>query len=89
MTSHTPLPGRPATGNTTNEGETKMIQAKDYYDHALALHGHKCPAMPLGLRAGAAAMNALGVPAPPTASCWRRSRQARTTAGPASPTGCR
>lgn len=39
-----------------------MIQAKDYYDHALVLHGHKCPAMPLGLRAGAAAMNALGVP---------------------------
>jgi len=38
-----------------------MIEAKDYYDHALALHGHKCPAMPLGLRAGAAAMNALGV----------------------------
>ena len=24
-------------------------------------HGHKCPAMPLGLRVGAAAMNALGV----------------------------
>ncbi len=27
----------------------------------LALHGHKCPAMPLGLRAGLAAMDALGV----------------------------
>lgn len=26
------------------------------------LHGHKCPAMPLGLRAGAAALDALGVP---------------------------
>ena len=38
-----------------------MIEAKDYYDAALVLHGHKCPAMPLGLRAGAAAMNALGV----------------------------
>lgn len=38
-----------------------MIEAKDYYDPGLALHGHKCPAMPLGLRAGAAAMNALGV----------------------------
>ena len=25
------------------------------------LHGHKCPAMPLGLRAGAAALDALGV----------------------------
>ncbi len=27
----------------------------------LAFHGHKCPAMPLGLRAGLAAMRALGV----------------------------
>lgn len=26
------------------------------------LHGHKCPAMPLGLRAGAAALDALDVP---------------------------
>ena len=34
---------------------------KDYYEHGLALHGHKCPAMPMGLRVGAAAMNALGV----------------------------
>lgn len=38
-----------------------MIQAKDYLRTGLALHGHKCPAMPLGLRAAAAAMNALGV----------------------------
>ncbi len=30
-------------------------------DMALAFHGHKCPAMPLGLRAGLAAMEALGV----------------------------
>jgi len=28
---------------------------------AVAFHGHKCPAMPLGLRAGAAAMAKLGV----------------------------
>lgn len=27
----------------------------------LAFHGHKCPAMPMGLRAGVAAMKALGV----------------------------
>ncbi len=27
----------------------------------LVLHGHKCPAMPMGLRVGAAAMNKLGV----------------------------
>ena len=38
-----------------------MTQASDYFDVALKFHGHKCPAMPLGLRAGAAAMNALGV----------------------------
>jgi formylmethanofuran dehydrogenase subunit E len=38
-----------------------MIEAKDFYQTGLALHGHKCPAMPMGLRVGAAAMNALGV----------------------------
>ncbi|HAM45070.1 MAG TPA: hypothetical protein DCM67_08640 [Propionibacteriaceae bacterium] len=27
----------------------------------LAFHGHKCPAMPMGLRAGLAALEALGV----------------------------
>ena len=27
----------------------------------LKFHGHKCPAMPMGLRAGVAAMRALGV----------------------------
>jgi len=38
-----------------------MINAKDYFEVGLEFHGHKCPAMPLGLRAGAAAMNALNV----------------------------
>jgi len=38
-----------------------MVNATDYADLGLKLHGHKCPAMPMGLRAGAAAMNALGV----------------------------
>jgi len=38
-----------------------MIKPQDFYEHGLALHGHKCPAMPMGLRVGAAAMNALGV----------------------------
>lgn len=38
-----------------------MINPKDYYEAGLTLHGHKCPAMPMGLRVGAAAMNALGV----------------------------
>jgi len=27
----------------------------------IEFHGHKCPAMPLGIRVGLAAMNALGV----------------------------
>jgi len=38
-----------------------MIQPQDYLAAGLTLHGHRCPAMPLGLRAGAAAMNRLGV----------------------------
>ncbi len=38
-----------------------MINPKEYLETGFKLHGHKCPAMPLGLRAGAAAMNALGV----------------------------
>ena len=38
-----------------------MIDPKDYLEAGQLLHGHKCPAMPLGLRAGAAAMNRLGV----------------------------
>jgi len=38
-----------------------MIRPQDFYETGLALHGHKCPAMPMGLRVGAAAMNALGV----------------------------
>jgi len=38
-----------------------MITANDYFEAGLKLHGHKCPAMPMGLRIGAAAMNKLGV----------------------------
>jgi formylmethanofuran dehydrogenase subunit E len=39
-----------------------MIEAKEFLKAGQLLHGHKCPAMPMGLRAGAAAMNALAVP---------------------------
>lgn len=39
-----------------------MIDAREFLKAAQHLHGHKCPAMPMGLRAGAAAMNALAVP---------------------------
>lgn len=38
-----------------------MINPKEYFSAGLALHGHKCPAMPMGLRAGAIAMNQLKV----------------------------
>lgn len=38
-----------------------MDQNDELYKAGLALHGHKCPAMPLGLRAGQAALDALGV----------------------------
>ncbi|MGB9692739.1 MAG: FmdE family protein [Candidatus Sumerlaeaceae bacterium] len=42
-------------------GENKMVDPKSFFEMGLAFHGHKCPAMPMGLRIGAAAMNALGV----------------------------
>ena len=38
-----------------------MDKNDELYKVGLALHGHKCPAMPLGLRAGLAAMETLGV----------------------------
>ena len=38
-----------------------METLKDFLNVALEFHGHKCPAMPMGLRAGMAAMKALGV----------------------------
>jgi formylmethanofuran dehydrogenase subunit E len=37
-----------------------MKDLNEYYDMALKFHGHKCPAMPMGLRAGLAALKALG-----------------------------
>jgi len=38
-----------------------MDSSNELYKAALLLHGHKCPAMPMGLRAGLAALEALGV----------------------------
>ncbi|MFZ2095492.1 MAG: FmdE family protein [Anaerolineales bacterium] len=38
-----------------------MNRNDEVFQIVLALHGHKCPAMPLGLRAGEAAMQTLGV----------------------------
>ena len=37
------------------------MEFKDLFDMGLKFHGHKCPAMPLGIKAGLAAMKALGV----------------------------
>lgn len=39
----------------------EMINVNDYIETGFNFHGHRCPAMPLGMRSGAAAMNALGV----------------------------
>ncbi len=39
-----------------------MNTQDDLYQAGLILHGHKCPAMPMGLRAGLAALEVLGVP---------------------------
>lgn len=38
-----------------------MVDPREFLKAALQLHGHECPEMVLGLRAGAAAMNWLGV----------------------------
>ncbi len=41
--------------------KTVGIDPKEWLEFGQKFHGHKCPAMPMGLRAGAAAMNKLGV----------------------------
>jgi formylmethanofuran dehydrogenase subunit E len=38
-----------------------MDRDNELFKAGLLLHGHKCPAMPMGLRAGVAALEALGV----------------------------
>jgi formylmethanofuran dehydrogenase subunit E len=38
-----------------------MEDLREYFNLALKFHGHKCPAMPMGLRAGLAALKTLGV----------------------------
>lgn len=38
-----------------------MIDPHQFLEAGQQFHGHKCPAMPMGLRVGATAMNALGV----------------------------
>lgn len=38
-----------------------MKDLKELFEIGMKFHGHKCPAMPMGLRAGVAAMRVLGV----------------------------
>ena len=38
-----------------------MKKLKELFEIGMKFHGHKCPAMPMGLRAGMAAMKALNV----------------------------
>ncbi len=38
-----------------------MKDLKELFEVGMKFHGHKCPAMPMGLRAGIAAMKVLGV----------------------------
>lgn len=38
-----------------------MIDAREWLEYGFKFQGHKCPSMAMGLRAGAAAMNKLGV----------------------------
>ena len=38
-----------------------MIDPKEYLELGMQFHVNKCPAMPMGLRVGVAAMNKLGI----------------------------
>jgi formylmethanofuran dehydrogenase subunit E len=38
-----------------------MKDFQEIFETGLKFHGHKCPAMPMGIRAGLAAMKALGL----------------------------
>jgi formylmethanofuran dehydrogenase subunit E len=48
------------------------MQFEEILELGLKFHGHKCPAMPLGLKAGLAAMKALGVARSQDKELWVR-----------------
>lgn len=37
-----------------------MVYPREYLELGMKFHGHKCPAVPMGLIAGAVALNKLG-----------------------------
>jgi formylmethanofuran dehydrogenase subunit E len=45
----------------SQEGVHSMEDLKELFELGMKFHGHKCPAMPMGLRAALAAMRTLGV----------------------------
>jgi formylmethanofuran dehydrogenase subunit E len=49
----------PCTPKIFNLGEIIMKELNELFEIGMKFHGHKCPAMPMGLRAGMAAMKAL------------------------------
>jgi formylmethanofuran dehydrogenase subunit E len=50
---------------------------EEAFELGLRFHGHKCPAMPLGLKAGLAAMKALGVGRSQDKELWVRAETGR------------
>lgn len=54
-------PAKAAEKDGKPSADARSGDLGEFYEIGLKFHGHKCPAMPLGLRAGMAAMNALGV----------------------------
>lgn len=50
-----------------------MQDFQELYETGMQFHGHKCPAMPMGLKAGLAAMKALGVERAPDKELYIKS----------------
>jgi len=50
-----------------------MQDFQQLYETGIKFHGHKCPAMPMGLKAGLAAMKALGVERAPDKELYIKS----------------
>jgi formylmethanofuran dehydrogenase subunit E len=45
----------------SGRGDENMDELNELFEEGMKFHGHKCPAMPMGLRAGLVAMKVLGV----------------------------